>query len=329
MKAMVLPAPGDDTMFVLTELPDPVSRPGHLIVRVRAAGVNLVDCKLKRRGGPVPQPPIVLGADFAGEVIAVADDVSDFEVGDRVFACGGGIAGSAGGALAEQILVDARLVAPMPASLPFREAAALPLAGITAWEGLRRAEAGPGKSVLVIGGAGGVGHLAVQIACAWGATVTATVSAPDRAAVARRLGATHVVLRSMAEDLPAAFEAIHGGTGFDIVFDASGAGDLAMAIRQLRIGGQLVMISGAGTAVLGDAFRKAASVHFVYVLIPMLHGAGRSDHGAMLRNMTQLVETGRLVPLLDRHRFGLVDADEAFRRVESGGSLGKVVIDIE
>jgi len=326
MKALVLDAPGDASRFDLKDLADPVLKPGHLLVRIHASSVNPIDCKLRRRGTDLlPPAPIVLGADFAGVVAAVAGDVNEFQPGDRVFGCAGGVAGTEGGTLAELLLVDARLVAPMPRTLDFRAAAALPLVALTAWEGLHRAGIAAGRSVLVLGGTGGVGHVAVQMARSLGATVTATVSTPDKAALARRLGAGTVVLHDAGEAL---LRAAAGTDGFDVVFDASGQGDLASALAVLRPGGHVVLIAGRQAPALVDAFGKGASVHFVFIVIPLHLGVHRARHGAMLREISALVDRGGLSPLVDPRRFTLAEADAAYRVVEEGQATGKVVIDL-
>lgn len=141
----------------------PQTRPGHVLIRVRASSVNPVDYKI-RSGMPIaPDFPAVLHGDVAGEVVEVGEGVSDFAVGDAVYGCAGGVSGTQG-ALAEYMLADARLLAPKPSNLSMEQAAALPLVGITAWEGLERTRVIAGANVLVHGGTGGVGHMALQLA---------------------------------------------------------------------------------------------------------------------------------------------------------------------
>ncbi|MEM7123066.1 MAG: alcohol dehydrogenase catalytic domain-containing protein, partial [Pseudomonadota bacterium] len=167
MKAMALNAYGDSAAFQLTELPQPDATPGHVVVRVVATSVNTVDTMIQRMGQeelPIsPDLPAVLGMDFAGTVESVGEGVVGFVPGDEVYGCAGGLA-NLQGALAEYMLADARLIAHKPKSLSMREAAALPLVGITAYEGLHRAGVKKDQKVLVHGGAGGVGHVAVQLA---------------------------------------------------------------------------------------------------------------------------------------------------------------------
>lgn len=179
MRAMVIDRQGPSSVFHEAERPCPQTRPGHVLIRVRASSVNPVDYKI-RSGMPIaPDFPAVLHGDVAGEVVEVGEGVSDFAVGDAVYGCAGGVSGTQG-ALAEYMLADARLLAPKPSNLSMEQAAALPLVGITAWEGLERTRVIAGANVLVHGGTGGVGHMALQLARTLGATITTTVSTRRR-----------------------------------------------------------------------------------------------------------------------------------------------------
>jgi len=172
MRAQIIDAFGEPDVFRMATLPDPQPGPGEVVVALAATTVNPVDYKIRRHGPSIaPALPAVLGCDVAGTVVAVGADVTAFKVGDEVYGCAGGVAGVSGGSYAEHIAADARLLARKPATLSLREAAALPLVTITAWEGLDRAGVGAGTTVLIHGGAGGVGHVAIQLAKARGATV--------------------------------------------------------------------------------------------------------------------------------------------------------------
>ncbi|HAA92052.1 MAG TPA: quinone oxidoreductase, partial [Rhodospirillaceae bacterium] len=158
MQAAILNAYGENAEFQLEEIPDPVPSPGHVVVRIAATSVNTVDTMIRTMGTELPlspELPALLGMDFAGTIEAVGDDVTGFAPGDEVYGCAGGLA-DLPGTLAELLAADAKLIAHKPKSLSMREAAALPLVGITAYEGLQRAGIGTGQKVLVHGGAGGV-----------------------------------------------------------------------------------------------------------------------------------------------------------------------------
>src|ERR1700736_2310579 len=181
MRAAVLDAPG--APFRLTEIERPVPGAGKVLVRIKASGVNPLDLKIQAGQAAHARQtlPAVLGIDLAGILEAVGPGVTGFRRGDEVFGMTGSVGGLQG-SLAQYAAVDADLLAPKPASLSMREAAALPLIVITAWEGLvDRAAVQAGQKVLVHGGAGGVGHVAIQIARAYGADVFATGSAESRA----------------------------------------------------------------------------------------------------------------------------------------------------
>ena len=194
MRAQVIKSFGGPEVLEGADIPRPVAGPGQVLVRVAASSVNPVDTKIRRKGGAYSGSlPVVLGADAAGVVEALGAGVTGFAVGDAVYGSVGGVRGLQG-TLAEYVAADARLLAHAPRSLPLADAAALPLVAITAWEGLvEEARVQRGESVLVLGGTGGVGHVAVQLARELGAVVTAAVSSDDKAQLARELGATHVV----------------------------------------------------------------------------------------------------------------------------------------
>jgi NADPH2:quinone reductase len=329
MRAMMLDQFGDPSNFRLGELPAPAAGPGQVLVCVAAASVNPVDYKIRRRGGAIaPEPPVVLGCDLAGVVEAVGEGVTGFARGDRVYGCVGGVKGLPG-TYAEMVAADTRLLARAPSRLSLREAAALPLVTITAWEGLfDRADLQPGETVLVHGGAGGVGHVAIQLAHAKGARVAATVSTPEKAEIARRLGAEEII--DYRAETPAAYVArLTGGQGFDVVFDATGGNDLPTSFAAARLNGRVVTIVASYTADLALMHTKGLSLHVVFMLIPLLHDRGRERHGAILREAATLADAGRLRPLLDLRTFDLTEVADAHRYLESGHAVGKVVIDVD
>jgi NADPH2:quinone reductase len=251
--------------------------------------------------------------------------VSVFQPGDAVFGMTGGV-GGVSGSLAEFAAVDADLLAPKPATLTMREAAALPLAIITAWEGLvDRARLQAGQSVLVLGGAGGVGHVAVQIARALGARVFA-VDGAAKAAFLEHLGATPI---DRDAPLETAINRWTDGRGFDLVYDTVGGPALDLAFRAVRVHGQVVSALGWGTHALAPLSFKAASYSGVFTLLPLLTGEGRAHHGAILRQAARMAEAGQLAPRLDPRRFHLGEVCEAYRLLKGRGAQGKLVIEID
>jgi NADPH:quinone reductase len=311
----------------VTEIETPVPAAGEVLVRVIASGVNPLDTKI--RAGEAAHArtrlPAVLGMDLAGVVEEVGADVTRFVKGERVYGLTGGV-GALQGSLAEYAAVDAGLLAPAPVFLDLREAAALPLAVITAWEALiDRAEVRAGQTVLIHGGAGGVGHLAVQIARARGAQVFATGAARSGAVIAR-LGATPIDYTTAVEEYVAEHT---GGEGFDVVFDTVGGEVLDASFVAVRTyTGRVVSALGWGTHSLAPLSFRGATYSGVFTLMPMLTGRGRTHHGEILREATALADGGVLVPLLDPRRFSLETIDEAHKIVATGTGSGKIVVDI-
>ncbi len=328
MKAQVLHRFGGVENFRLEEVPIPEPKPGYVRVKVMATSVNPVDTKVRRAGPPfAPDLPGVLGYDVAGVVDAVGADTGGFAVGDAVYGCAGAVRGECG-ADAEYMLADVRLLAPKPERLSFREAAALPLVTITAWEALfDRARIEPGQTVLVHGGAGGVGHVAVQLAASHGARVFATVSSDEKAHIARDLGAEDTA-NYRGEMVETYVRRLTGGAGFDVVFDTTGGSDLEPSFQAARLNGQVVTIVSQYTADLSTMHRKGLSLHVVFMLIPLIHDLGRARHGDILRQAAALADAGTLKPLIDPERFALADLARAHSKLESGKAVGKIVIDV-
>ncbi|WP_329140325.1 zinc-dependent alcohol dehydrogenase family protein [Streptomyces sp. NBC_01476] len=327
MRAVVLKEFG--TQPALGELPKPTAGPGQVLVRVRASGVNPLDIKI--RAGQAAHArfalPGVLGMDLAGVVEETGPGVTGFAPGDEVYGLTGGV-GDLQGSLAEYAAVDARLLARKPAALSMREAAALPLVAITVWEGLvDRARAGQGQTVLVHGGAGGLGQVAVQIARARGAEVFATASARNLETV-RSLGATPIDRGASSVE---EYVAEHtGGEGFDVVFDTVGGPVLDASFTAVRTyTGHVVSALGWGTHSLAPLSFRGATYSGVFTLMPMLTGRGREHHGEILRAAGALVDAGALKLLLDPRRFTLATVADAHALVESGTAEGKVVVEVE
>ncbi|MBN9219966.1 MAG: zinc-dependent alcohol dehydrogenase family protein [Mesorhizobium sp.] len=323
---MVLKAVGGPENFELAEIGMPRPGSGEVLVRLHASALNPVDARI-RNGLPIgPALPAVLGADLSGTIEAVGDDVCDLSPGDEVYGCAGGVRGL-GGSFADYIATDARLLARKPRRLSMREAAAMPLVSITAWNCMERADVGAGDHVLVHAGCGGVGHVAVQLAKARGARVTTTVSSPEKAAIAQDLGADHTVLYNQ-ESVADYVGRLTGGRGFEVVIDTVGGENLDRSFQAASVGGRIAATAARSTHDLSPLHAKALSLHVVFMLIPLLENVGREDHGRIMRDITALVESGKLRPLVDPTDFRLDQLPDAFRHLESGRPLGKVVVDV-
>lgn len=305
----------------------PEATPNHVVVRVAASSVNPVDCKIRRGDyAPMAPPfPAILHGDVAGTVTAVGKNVTRFKVGDEVYGCAGGV-GDTPGALAEYMRADAALLAPKPRALDFAQTAALPLVAITAWEALvARAHIEPGQRVLIHAAAGGVGHIAIQLAKARGAQVFATASTPEKQQLARTLGADGVI-DYRSETVEQYVKRCTAGAGFDIVFDTVGGDTFSHALEAARLRGTVVSILPTATYDLTPVLRKALTIHGVFMMLPLLTGAGRAAHGELLGEIARLVDAGKIRPQLDVQRFTFAQIGAAHARLESGRAIGKVVL---
>lgn len=316
-----------DAPFRLATIPKPVAGAGQVLVRIRASGLNPLDGKIRAgQAAHARQPlPAVLGLDLAGTVEAVGPDAGEWQPGDDVYALATGI-GGAQGSLADYAVVDARLLAKKPETLSMREAAVLPLVLITAWEGLvDRARVGSGHKVLIQGGAGGVGHVAVQLAIAYGAQVYATGSARHRSVI-EGLGATFIDYQQ--QSVEAYVAQYTAGEGFDIVYDTVGGETLDASFRAARTyHGHVVSCLGWGQHSLAPLSFRGATYSGVFTLLPLLTGKGREHHGQILAEAARLIDAGKLKPIMDERQFDLHSANAAYDLLASGAQ-GRLAIEI-
>ncbi|WP_036478373.1 zinc-dependent alcohol dehydrogenase family protein [Myxosarcina sp. GI1] len=329
MQAYIIEQFGDPDVFQARELPQPEVNLGQVLIRVMATSVNPVDCKIRSGKAPqiAPDFPAVLHGDVAGVIEAVGTDVTEFQPGDEVYGCAGGVKGY-GGALAEFMVADVSLIARKPKSLNWQQAAALPLVSITAWEGLiDRAKVRPQQKVLVYGGTGGVGHLGVQLAKWAGATVYATVSDAEKAQLANQLGADYVI-NYRQQSVEAYIDEYTNGKGFDVVFDTVGNDHLSSAFQAAALNGTVVSTVARSSPDLSLLHAKGLTLHLVFMLIPMLHKLGKEHHGEILTQLVKAVDEGQVKPLVDRHTFTLAEVAAAHRLLESGKAIGKVTLTV-
>lgn len=328
MHAMTLSAFGEPEVFQAAEPADPSPKQGEVLVRIAAASVNAIDTKLRRFGGPLaPDFPAVLGCDMSGVVAAIGPGVTSFKSGDRVMGCVGGVR-SMPGTYAQYAAVDARLLAPAPKNMSLRDGAALPLAGLTVWLNLiERARLKPGMSVLVNGGAGGVGTIAIQIAKAFGADVTATCRPAD-AAFVEKLGASATV-DYRSDTASKEILELSGGSGYDIVFDAAGLTSLEPLFYAARFNGQVISLIDPGQQNLAPMRARQLTLHVGSLLLWLINDIDRTGAGRMLAEVSRLAEKSRLTPVIDPVPFNLADVSQAHRRLEAREAIGKIIIDVD
>lgn len=307
MKAAVITTYGQvGDVVAVTDIPTPAVGPQDVLIETRAAGVNPIDHLIVKgfmRSGELAQP-LVLGSEVAGVVAAIGDAVTDFSVGDEVFAR---VDPRVGGAFAEFVAVNQALVAAKPQELSFEEAASLPLVALTAWQALtEQANVGAGSRVLIHGGAGGVGTVAVQIAKHLGAHVVTTASA-DSVELVRELGADEVI-DYRAEK----FEEVV--SDLDVVFDTIGGETQERSFGVLKPGGTLVSI-----VPIPDIEAKKATWN-VKASSFFMH-----PDGGQLARIAELVKSGQLRPVV-QSVLPLAQITDALLQIERGGARGKTVV---
>ncbi len=330
MHAILMRAAGGPEVLEPGEIPRPaIERPGQILVALRAAGVNPVDTKLRSRGTFFPdRMPAVLGCDGAGVVEAVGERVQRFRPGDEVYFCSGGIGGHPGN-YAEYAVVDETAAALKPASVDFTAAAAVPLVAITAWESLYdRGRLQAGQRTLIHAGAGGVGHVAIQLARLRDAWVCTTVSARKTDFVLG-LGA-HEAIPYKDRDFVEAVLSWSGGEGADLVLDTVGGETFERSFRAARFYGDLVTLLQPGPGVdWNEARIRNLRISLELMLTPLLHELpqARQHHGEILEECARLIDEGRLHVHVSE-TFPLEQAAAAHRRIEAGGVTGKLVLTI-
>jgi NADPH:quinone reductase-like Zn-dependent oxidoreductase len=333
MKAIVYHEYGSPDVLELRDIDTPLVKDNEVLVRVHAASVNRLDWHLMRgspyisrlRAGLRKPKDSVLGADVAGKVEAVGKHVAKFQPGDDVF---GSLFGHGFGALAEYVSVSADLLELKPANLSFDQAAAVPVAALTALQGLRdHGRIEPGQEVLIIGASGGVGTFAVQIAKSFGAEVTGVCSTRNVDMV-RSIGADHVIDYTQ-EDFT------DGGRRFDLVFETAGSHSPSEIRRVLTSKGTLVLIGHGGSegswiGPFGRLIRALVLSRFVSQRITSYTAKPNYSSGPNegdLATLKELVESGRITPVIDR-TYSLSETPDALRYLEEGHARGKVVITV-
>lgn len=333
MKAIIATEQGNPDNLQLTDLPMPEPAAGQVRVKVIATSLNPIDIKVRKAKLPMTPAsfPAVLQTDLSGVVDMVGPAVTRFKVGDEVFGFSGGFRGPNGdipGALSEYALADVALIARKPKNVDFRHAAALPLVATTAWKALfDKVSVTPTTKILVTGGAGGVGYMAVQLAKIAGATVLATTRSKESTELALAAGANACIDLSQTSPQDV-IDQYTGGQGFDIIFDTVGGETLDAAFKMIRPSGDVVTIVGAASHGLAPLYLKGANLHMVLVLTPIMFGVGKEQQGEILEKIAELTEAGKLKSRLDPQVFELAQAAEAHRKYEAGEAKGKIVIDV-
>lgn len=332
MNAVVMISVGGPDVLQWREVAKPqLSSPHDMVVRLRAVGVNPVDTKLRARGTYYPDRlPCILGCDGAGVVDAVGDRVERFRPGDEVYFCHGGIGGHPG-TYAEYALVDERFAARKPKSLDFVHAAAAPLVFITAWEALLdRAHVAKGHKVLIHGGAGGVGHIAIQLAKIQGARVATTVSTHDKSEFTTRLGAEHTIAYKrnnfVAETL-----AWTDQEGVDMALDTVGGDTFNNTISAVKMYGDLVtLLEPPANTDWKTARMRNLRIGLELMLTPMYRGMidAQRKQADILGRCGDLCDAG-LLQVHIHATYPLAHAAQAHRALMQDTIIGKIVLTVD
>lgn len=333
MKAFLLERYGKKRPLRAAEVPLPEIRDDEVLVEVHAAGVNLIDAKIRDGEFKLILPyrlPIALGHDVAGVVVKTGPRARQFKVGDEVYAR---VDDFRIGTFAEFVPVKEASLALKPRNLTMEEAASIPLVGLTAWQALvEKAALKPGQKVFIQAGSGGVGTFAIQLAKLWGASVATTTSAGNTALV-KGLGAD-VVVDYRTQDFEDALR------DYDVVLNSQDGKTLAKSLNVLKHGGTLISISGPPDPEFGAENAYPGLLRFVMRMLSasIRRKARRRDvryaflfmkaNGAQLREIAKLIELGAIRPVIDRV-FPFASTNEALAYVESGRAKGKVVIKVK
>lgn len=330
MKAIFATTPGGPDVLQLRDIPMPgLPSPHHLRVRLAAAGVNPVDSKLRARPAYHPDKlPAILGCDGAGIVEETGSAVTRFKAGDAVYFCNGGI-GDEPGCYAEYTTLHEDYCAAKPANLSLQDSAALPLVLLATWEALvERASLQAGQTVLIHAAAGGVGHVAVQLAHHLGARIAVTVSGDRKAGLVHGLGAEKII-NYREQDFVQEILQWTEGLGADVVFDTVGGETFLRSLNAVRIGGRLTTLLSTPLSLADTQLARLRNLSLCYdlMLTPQVLQLRdeRIRQRRILEQGARLVEAGRLGVLVT-HRLPLESATEAHRLIEAGGMTGKIVL---
>lgn len=327
MLAMTVTRYGGPEVLKLQEMSTPIPGDNDLLIEVVRAGLNPVDFKIRSapRWGERTFP-FILGYDVSGIVRSLGKNATGFKAGDEIFASPNL---KRNGSNAEFVCVDYRSAAIKPKSIDHDHAAALPLAGLTAWESLHNhGQIKPGDWVLIHAGAGGVGHLAIQLAKAHGCKVITTASREESIAACKAVGADEVV-DYKTEDVIKRVVEITAGKLCAVVFDTVGGDTFNLSLRCIGYYGRVVtIVPGIPTDHINSLFAKSASVHLEYMGLPTMFDVEPQRQGAALAEIAKLVDAGKLKPIVS-HRLKLADLGEAHQLQESNRTIGKIVIEVK
>jgi putative PIG3 family NAD(P)H quinone oxidoreductase len=323
MRAITIPLPGDADALVLDDVPTPKMASDEVLVQVAAAGVNRAD--LMQRQGFYPPPPgcsTYPGLEVSGTISDLGDDVTGWSVGDQVCAL------LSGGGYAEQVAVPASQLLPVPDGVSLVDAAALPEVVSTVWSNVfMTANLQPGQTLLIHGGASGIGTMAIQLGCAIGARIAVTAGTAEKLAACHDLGA-EILINYREQDFVQALASSTHGAGADVILDNIGAKYLSRNVDALAVNGRLVVIGLQGGVKaeldINMLLRKSAAI-----IATSLRSRSAIEKSvivaAVVEHVWPLIASGQVKPVVHR-TFPLAQAADAHRELESGANIGKVLL---
>lgn len=324
MRAMPIKAHGGPEVFGWIDLPEPELREHDVLLEVHATSVNPVDAKVRRGARSARPMPLVLGYDVSGVVVKCGIRAGQWKPGDELYAAPNL---TRPGANAELVAIDARSAARKPASVDHTTAAVLPLVSQTAWEALHlRAHIEPSHTVLIHAGAGGVGHIAVQLAKLHGCRVITTASRPESIAFCRDVLHADEVIDYRRENVVERVREISGGKGLPVVLDTVGGDVFLQSLDCAAVNGQVVTILGVDTGDRGQSLLyRNVTVHYEFMGVPTAQELDPERPGRILSGIARLVDAGLLRPHVSR-RFALERVGEAHAELEHGHTIGKMAV---
>ena len=327
MRAIVIHEHGGPEVLKLEDRPIPEPGDYELLVEVHASSVNPVDTKIRQYKTAPRVYPVTLGFDVSGVVVKCGSRVSGWKAGDEVFGCPNLFAN---GAHADYTLLDCRAAAPKPASVDHIAAAVLPLVSLTAYEALHeRARIAAGQAVLIHAGAGGVGHIAVQLARLHGCRVLTTASQPDSIKFCRETLKVDEVIDYKKTDVATRVNELTEGRGLPVVFDTVGGDVFKNSLACVAPFGQVVTILPSEP---GDQrqllLTRSITVHYEFMGARVAFGVQPERQGNILRSIAKLVDSGLIAPHVSM-KLPLERIAEAHQAIDTGRTVGKIAISVK
>lgn len=331
MKAVQMREAGDINVLQFVDVDEPkIQSATEVKVKLHAAGVNPIDTKIRATAAYYPDKlPAVLGCDGAGVIVETGDEVNQFKTGDEVWFFNGGL-GNEQGNYAEFTVLDETLVSKKPTTLDFKQAAAGPLVLITAWEALYdQVKLDETRTVLIHAGAGGVGHVAIQLVKRTGAKVFTTAHGKDKQELVKQLGADEVI-DYRTDNFVEKINELTCGAGVDVVFDTVGGETFKQSLDCLAYRGEIVTLLDPGSDMVWKEARvRNIKMIFELMLTPMVRGLthARQHQTEILNQCASWIDGGELKVLLS-DTYPLADAAKAHAAIEAGHTMGKIVLEI-